>query len=480
MDFLARYWPIFLTIVGIAVGVGAAVHAAMTKNEVRAAVGWAAVALLSPFLGAFVYSVAGVNRIRRLRFQRRRRGGGEDFASTWLQVSADRVTAAAGSQFIGLKTLGDRLAAFPYTDGNHVRLLSGGDEAYPAMLDAIEAAERSVAIQTYILDDDPVGRRFVDGLARAVQRGVEVRVLIDAVGARYSRPPIIRCLRRAGIRHALFLGRLLPLRLPYANLRSHRKMLIVDGGVGFAGGMNIRDEFTRENGGADMAQDTHFRFEGPIVSQLLHIFAHDWRFTTEELLGGPAWVHRHADLPDPVPCRPLDSGPDEGLERTHAVMLGAFTLARERIRICSPYFLPDQRLVAALAVAAWRGVQVDIVIPQKGNLRLIDWAVAGQLDQVIVPGCRVWRARGTFDHSKLMVVDGGWALVGSSNVDPRSLRLNFELDVEIMDRATAAIIERQIEARIEEALPETLSALRAKPFPVRLRNRLLWLFSPYL
>ncbi|MCW5696173.1 MAG: cardiolipin synthase [Bauldia sp.] len=452
----------------------------MTKEEVRAALGWAAVAILSPFIGATVYAVAGVNRIRRSRVAKRR-GRFDRSGSTWDQVSLERIAQSAAPQLVSLKRVGDTVAAFPYTDGNTVTLLEGGDQTYPAMLEAIAAAEKSVAFQSYILDDDPIGRRFVEAFAAARDRGVEVRILLDAVGVRYSRPPIVRKLRDAGLEYGLFMGNLLPMRLPYANLRTHRKLLIVDGSVGFTGGMNVRDEFTTEIAGAHAARDTHFRFEGPVVSQLLHIFSGDWLFTTGEKLTGTApWRAHSPDEPGPVPCRPIDSGPDEGLERTHAIILGALAVAEERIRIATPYFLPDARLTAALGTAARRGIQVDVVLPKKGNLRLIDWAVAGQLEQVLIPGCRVWRAEGAFDHSKLMVVDGGWALVGSSNLDPRSLRLNFELDVEIMHRPTALLIERRIEAQIANAHEETLETLHQRAFPVRFRNRLIWLASPYL
>jgi cardiolipin synthase len=270
------------------------------------------------------------------------------------------------------------------------------------------------------------------------------------------------------------------MRLPYANLRTHRKLLLVDGEVGFAGGMNVRAAFSETNNQPALAQDTHFRFEGPVISQLFRVFAGDWWFTTGERLKGRQWAHQRKPSSGSTLCRPIDSGPDDGLERAHNLILGALSVAQTRIRIQTPYFLPDGRLVSALAVAARRGVEVDIVIPEHSNLRLIDWAVNAQLDQVIAPGCRVWRTSGRFDHSKLMVVDGSWALVGSSNLDARSLRLNFELDIEIMDRVVATGIDRAIEKRMKGARHETLAALKARPYPVRLRNRALWLFSPYL
>ena len=276
------------------------------------------------------------------------------------------------------------------------------------MLEAIASAKHSIAFQTYIFDNDPVGHRFADAFADAAGRGVEVRVLIDAVGARYSRPAITRRLARRNVRTDLFMGRLLPMRLPYVNLRTHRKILIVDGTLGFCGGMNVRDEFADGDHGAATATDTHFSFKGPVVSQLFRVFAGDWWFTTGERLRGRQWAQRRAANAGHVLCRPIDSGPDDGLERAHDLILGAIAVAQKSIRICSPYFLPDRALVAGLTVAARRGIEVDIVIPAANNLRFVGWAITAQLDQVIRPGCRVWRAQGRFDHSKLMVVDGAW------------------------------------------------------------------------
>lgn len=473
--FWSHYWP-HIAIVGSGViGTIAAVHAAMTKDDVRAAIGWVGVIMLSPVIGAFLYLMAGINRIRRTNVAQRRadvaRGPG---------AAEPPAAIPLPDGFASMRQLGDRVAAFPLTAGNSVRLLDSGDGAYPQMLAAIHGAERHVALSSYIFDNDPVGVEFGEALIAAQARGVAVRVLIDAVGARYSRPSIVGRLREGGVATALFMGILAGPRLPYANLRSHRKVLIVDGNLGFTGGMNIRAQFTTEFGGADIAHDTHFRVEGPAAGQLLAVFAHDWEFTTEERLTDEAWQVREETRSGGVAVRVVPSGPDADLASTHSMIMGALAVAQRSVRISSPYFLPDQQLIGALGVAGRRGVEVDIVIPTNNNLKLVDCAMTAQLDQVIEGNCRVWRASGAFDHSKLMTVDGQWSYVGSSNLDPRSLRLNFELDLEIYDVALADEIEGRLARRIASAQPETLKTLGARPFPVRLRNRAVWLGSPYL
>ncbi|TVR07947.1 MAG: cardiolipin synthase [Salinarimonadaceae bacterium] len=472
-DFLAGYGPYLVFVASIVVGLAAALHAAMHKDEVRTALGWAALVLFSPFLGAFLYFVAGVNRIRRERIGRRRRGIARD--------EPDGQGLAGAIAIPALARLGESVSPFPMTPGNHIVPLDGGDEAYPAMVAAIDTARRSVALSSYIFDHDEAGLAVAAALARAKARGVHVKALIDGVGSRYSRPPITRLLKSQGVSCALFLDGFLGLRLPYANLRNHRKILVVDGRIGFSGGMNIRAHFLRSVMGDETARDTHFRIEGPVVSQLMSVFAEDWRFATGETLLGRRWYgDAVADGAGGAPARVVPSGPDEVLDSTHAMLIGALAEARMRVILSTPYFLPDQALVAAFAIAARRGVAVDIVIPAANNLKLVDYAMTAQLDQVIRHGCRVWRARGPFDHSKLFCVDGVWSYIGSSNLDPRSLRLNFEIDMEVHDPGLATWIETRLRARIADATRETRETLGARPFMERLRNRVVWLASPML
>lgn len=473
---LAEYWPHLVFLISVAASTAAVIHAAMTKHDVRAAIGWVGVVLFSPLLGALLYFVAGINRIRQHR-------GTPELGETPEPDGArlpDRldISLAAGPQFASMKVLGDRVSAFPLVDGNRVQPLAGGDEAYPAMIRAIESAQESIALQTYIFDRDDAGRAMAQALIAARERGVKVRVLVDAVGAKYSQPPITGMLSRGKVRTALFLSSGLGLRVAYTNLRSHRKILVVDGQVGFTGGMNIRASFTTRPG-RETSRDTHFQVEGPVVAQLLASFAHDWAFTTRERLERELW-RPTPRIAGTVPARCVQSGPDRTIASTHDMLLGALAVAQRNIRIQSPYFLPDLPLIAALATAARRGVQVDIVIPGKNNLRLVNYAMYAQLDQVVRTGCRVWVAAGAFDHSKLMTVDGTWSYIGSSNLDPRSLRLNFELDMELYDAATAVWIEQRIDALIATASRETLATLRAQSFARRLRNKVIWLASPYL
>lgn len=486
LQTISDYWPHFLVVLSIVLGTPAAIHATMTKEEVRAAIGWVGIILLSPILGAVIYYAVGVNRIRRKTLTLQRAGSfakkGHHHMALY-DVSDEAIHTRHGGAVAAMKRLGDNVGRFALTSGNSIEVLETGDTAFEAMLDAIVSAERSILMETYIFDRDGMGLRFSEALSAAAARGVQVNVLIDAVGARYSTPSIVHTLRRGGVSARVFNGNIIMgLRLPYANLRTHRKILVIDGRVAFTGGLNIRSGFTVEFAGADVAHDTHFRAEGPIVGDIFHIAYEDWRFSGGAALDGEAW---EIELPETEPniallARVVPSGPDKSLEANQRMLMGAISIAKSHIRIMSPYFLPERELISALATAARRGVHIDIVVPGTNNLKLVDLAMTAQFDQLLKAGCRIWRSRGTFNHSKLTVVDGVWSYVGSSNLDPRSLRLNFEIDIEVFDTYFAAEIESRIGRALKSADSVELAALRARPFSRRLVERIAWLGSPYL
>lgn len=484
-DFLHEYWPHFLILLSIVIGTPAAIHAAMTKPDVRSAIGWVGVIFLSPILGALIYYIVGINRIRIVTIGQKRQNaqGNEHLVATQFGVQGADIADKFGMRFLSMKTLGDRISVHTLATDNSITILSKGDEAYGQMLLAIDGAQRSIILESYIFDSDRIGKRFVEHLLKAKNRGVEIRVLIDAIGARYSSPSIIKLLDAAGIRNDVFNGRVITgLRLPYANMRTHRKVMIVDGQYAFSGGMNIRESFTEEFAGDNYSHDTHFKITGPIVSELFSICAGDWAFTTNEVLEGPAWA---IELPskgvsDGVIARVVASGPDSNLGNNLDMMMGAFSVARKSILIRSPYFLPDREFISALTTAARRGVDVDIIVPNSNNLTLVDRAMTAQFDQLLKNYCRIWRSKGPFNHSKMMVVDNVWSYVGSSNLDARSLRLNFEVDVEVLDEKFAETLTKEMRESLEDSYGVDLNQLRSKPFFVRLLNKILWLASPYL
>ena len=363
--------------------------------------------------------------------------------------------------------------------GNCIVPLVNGDQAYPAMIEAIEAAAHSITLSTYIFDNDQAGQLFLDAIQRAVARRVEVRVLVDDVGARYTWPTMPRLLRRAGIPCATFLPTIIPWRFQYSNLRTHRKILVVDGQIAFTGGINIREGNCLAWQPKYPVQDIHFRVTGPVVTQLQEVFADDWEFCTDELLQGEPWF-TDIESNGSVVARGLPDGPDEDFESFRFTLLGAIASARSSILIATPYFLPDAALITSLNVAAMRGIDVDIVLPRENNLVLVQWASTALLWQLLERGCRVWLSPPPFDHSKVLVVDGIVSYIGTSNWDPRSLRLNFEFNLECYDQKLAAALTELVRTKMQNAQSVSLADVDGRSLPIRLRDGVARLCSPFL
>ena len=465
----------------IVLAVGVSAHIVLTKSDVRGAIGWIGLVWLTPVVGSVLYLFLGINRIRRRagRIRRDRTAPNDVRTHPGAAHPPHQESCSVPAPFGPLAALVGGVTRAPLTAGNSIEPLVNGDAAYPAMLAAIDGAATSIALATYIFDRGQVADRFLDALARAVERGVQVRVLIDGVGVRYSRPSILHALRRRKIPVALFLPSPIPLPHPYFNLRNHRKLLVVDGKVGFCGGLNIRDGCLLSLHTPDATQDMHFRLAGPVVRQLMSALAFDWRYTTGKQLTGDHWFPELAPAGE-IPARGIPDGPDEDFEALLFTLLGALAQATRSVRIMTPYFLPDAPLLDALKVAGLRGAQVEIVLPERGNLRMVQWAQTAQLRRVLGSGCRVWLTPAPFDHSKLMVVDGLWSLIGSANWDPRSLRLNFEYVVEAYSAPFAARVNAVIDTKLAAARELTRAELDARSFPVRVRDGIAWLAQPYL
>ena len=464
--------PTGLSLLHLLLALGVTIHVLLYKRETNTSAAWIGLAWLTPILGSVLYLLLGINRVRRRAISL--------LGQRTTDLSEDLGTRPGRDDHLAhLERAGHRITNRPAEKGNSVSILRSGDEGYPVMLEAIENSQRSVVLSTYIFRADVAGTQFIDALIRAARRGVEVRVLIDGVGGGYFTSTTYRRLRRARVPVARFMHSSLPWRMPFLNLRSHKKVLSVDGRVAFAGGLNIgRENLTRQHP-AHPVIDTHFRFEGPVVAQLIEVFADDWSFTTGEQLAGERWF----PAIEPVTggqsiARVVTSGPDQDLEKIEFVILEAMACARSSVKIMTPYFLPDERIMTGLALAAFRGVAVDVVLPEHSNHPTLDWGTRAQIGPLLAAGCRLWTHPAPFDHSKLMTVDDTWCLVGSSNWDVRSFRLNFELDLEVYDPMLAARINALIGAGQRGRL--LLDHLNARSLPVRFRDGAARLMLPYL
>jgi len=475
-------WAFVFAVLDVAAAATVTVHAVLWKRDSRAVIAWVGLAWLAPILGVIAYVCLGINRIER-------KAAALDVREIWtarqaLELSEEELQQTEAfvrehPNLVGLARAVTALTGVDILPGNEVRPLINGDEAYPSMIGAIERAERSVALLSYIFDSDRAGDAFLDALIRAKNRNVEVRILVDDVGGKYSRPNMVHRLRASGLTAASFLPTRLP-RLPkYTNLRNHRKILVVDGTTGFTGGTNIREGHWLKMEPKHPVQCLHFQLRGPVVGQLQQVFASDWAFATGEHLVGETWFPR-IDREGNVWARGIEHGPDEHFETMADTIAAALASARQQVRILTPYFLPNSSLIMALNIAALRGASVEIFLPSANNIALVQWAATAQLWQLLEKGCHIYYTPPPFDHTKLMIVDGIWTLIGSTNWDPRSLRLNFECNVECYSKQLARALNQIVEEKARDAREVTLDDVNGRSVSIRLRDGMARLLTPYL
>ena len=364
----------------------------------------------------------------------------------------------------------EALTVAPLREGNRVTVLKNGCEIFPAMLDAIRAAEQTVDFATYVYWTGSIAPEFADALAERAKAGVEVNVLLDAVGAAKMEPALIDRLEESGATVAWFR----PLRwwtLSKLNNRSHRKILVVDGRVGFTGGVGIAEEWTGNCEDPEHWRDTHVRVEGPAARDLLGGFLDNWAEATHAILCGRDHLPDLDGFDDGVQVQVTRSSAEKGSTDAEQLLYAAIACARERLWLTTAYFAPRRAFVEALCEAVRRGVDVRVLV----NGPHIDRQVvrrAGQqtYDQLLACGVRIFEYRRTMLHAKTLAVDSAWATIGSINFDNRSFSLNDELNLAVRDPAVVATFEKHFLADLDDAVELGLAAWRARPLAQRARE----------
>jgi len=476
---LIIHWGWLVAAVSILGGLAALSHILLRHRDHRSAAFWAALVVLSPLLAPLFYLFFGINILRRRGRHYRR-----EIHEPWHDpVPANPLPFAPDSEAARdhqlLAVTLDKISRFCFTDGNAVTPLVNGEEAMPRMLDAIRGAKQSISLASYIFEALGIGGQFTAELAAAARRGVEVRVMVDDAGTRYSWPPVIEALQRMGVKARRFMPNHFLLRLITMNLRNHRKIMVVDGATAFTGGMNIRQGNMLLQNPEHPVQDLHFEIRGPVVTQIQRVFAEDWAFCSGETLEGDAWFPR-LDEKGGASALGIVDGPDEDLEVMPSAFFAAINAAKHEILIATPYFLPTPVLVSALRLASIRGVKVRIVTPARNNIPFVSWAAQTLYPQLLQTGCRIFESPPPFDHTKVFLIDGVWSFVGSTNWDPRSLRLNFEFNVAFHDRHLAESLRTLFQQKRSQSREVTRDSLEAASIFEKLRNGFARLFIPLL
>lgn len=439
----------------------------LQKREPIATLSWLLSLALLPVLGFLIYHFLGPQRIRRQRLRRvrararleRRENGTED-----LSCSA-------------LMRLGAASSGYGPTTAQSVQLLSDGGATYEALLAAIAVAQRHVHLEYYIFEPDRTGTMLRDALCERLRAGVQVRLLLDAIGSSRMSSAFLRPLRDAGAEILFFHRTRIRLRRlwhPKINLRNHRKIVVVDGRVGFTGGINITDE-ENERLRADAYRDLHVRIEGEAVRWLQLAFFEDWSYAGNRIPQGPdMWP----DLaPGPISSLVLPAGPDSPWESIHRTKIAAIGQARRRVWLATPYFVPGEAARMALTSAALRGIDVRLLVPMQSDSRLVSAAARSYFDELQAVGIKVFEYPRML-HSKALLVDDDVCVLGSSNFDNRSFRLNFELCVLFEDAGVVRALENILREDFSSACPVPVPQVLG--LPSRLGEAIARLLSPLL
>ncbi|MFK8029080.1 MAG: phospholipase D-like domain-containing protein [Gammaproteobacteria bacterium] len=455
-----------LQIAGVLVllaSLGAAGHALLNKRDPRSALGWVAIILFSPVLGMGAYLIFGINRIRRRAQRIREERGRFDEQSSFIPGSIDSLKRG-------------------FTSGNHVECLLEGSATLGAVSRLVRNAESSIFLSVYIFESKGVGEWLITELGEAVTRGVDVRVLLDGVGALYSWGGTRKKLEAVGVKVGVFLKpRLIPPAW-HINIRNHRKLLVADQREAIVGGTNVRNAYVPKPGRKEAeAKDVNFTISGPVVADIVLVFADDWLTATAETLT-PLDLSASASSLQVAnaECRVTVDGPDNDIDLLSLIYQAAISGANRKVRIVTPYFLPPPELIAALQVASIRGVTVEIILPRVSNLPFVHWATRNMLLQLLRYGVNVYYQNGAFDHSKLFVVDESYGLVGSANVDARSLILNFEIGVEVQSQIVVEKLNEYVDGCVTRSELLKASELESRSLAIKLRDAACWLLTPYL
>lgn len=493
------------TIVAVLIGLldAYAIASAITRRlGPEATLAWIFAILAVPLAGGITYLMLAGPSMTRTTRRKRAATLAARMASTAVRARAASLTAAGSEDSLSpgeltLLRLAANITDLEPTGGNAVELLAENKRAFERVGEALRGARRTIWAESYIIKKDETGQRFLDLLIEKARAGIDVRLLYDAVGSFTIDGKRLEALRAAGGRATAFLP-MNPLRKRWAvNLRNHRKLIVVDGEIGFTGGMNIGNEYSGQlrrrvremrRPDPDHFQDAHLRLLGPAVGDLSQTFAEDWAFATDEELTlppvpAPLDGHGEIDLHDEdgsAVAAIIPSGPDQEHNANGMVYFAGISSARQRIWLESAYFIPDQALLTALVSSALRGVDVRVLVPAHSDIGIVRAAARTYYPSLVRGGVRVFEYQPSMLHSKTVVIDGRWGLVGSANMDIRSFRLNFELSALVMGRAFAHELEGRFAADMEQSVEITGDLLRGQSYWARLRDGVARLMSPLL
>jgi len=460
MILLLLAWPTYLVVMTVWI--------VMQRSEPVATLGWIMALAFLPYLGFLIYYVLGPQRIQRSGRRRL-----ESHAAVGARGKND-----VGSEATALDRMAQTMTGFPPTTATRVDLLIDGGATYDALVTAIESAQRHVHLEYYIYAGDRTGTRIRDALIGRAKAGVKVRVLLDGVGSSLARK-FVQPLHDAGIELAFFhpvRWWMTPFVRPKFNLRSHRKIVICDGRIGFTGGINVTDD-ENESLNPQAFHDLHLRIEGDAVRWLQVAWLEDWHYATGKRIDDASVFSPPA--PGPIAAQVIPAGPDNDWEPIHRMQVEAIHGADRRVWLATPYFVPSRAALFALEGAAMRGLDVRVLVPKKSDSHLVTAAARSYFDKLLKAGVRIYEYGPRMLHSKALLVDDDLAIIGTSNFDTRSFSLNFEIVMRFCDAGIAGKLAASLSADMAAAAEVTKDSPKPS-FGGRLAEAAARLFAPVL
>ena len=483
------------TILHVVIFIAVCLHALKRRRNASATILWIFVAWSFPLIGALFYLAFGIDRIpdkglrkraanQMMMNQRHARHKDASPFVAWHYSFSSSISSIDNAFCRKLNRSIDPLNSdHPLLDGNSILPLACGNEAYPLMLDAIRAARNHIHLQSFIIYRDETGRVFLDELRKKAEEGVTIRLLFDRFGSTHAYlGGMFRQYAKIPHFHICGWTQANPFKRQFQiNLRNHRKNLVVDGHIAFFGGVNISGEnLSTQNRQA--IRDYHFKVEGPLVHELQFSFLRDWYFMTGESIDT---LLSECHFPQMLSvgearARLIDSGPSEPPDLASETFFNAITLAEQQVLIVTPYFVPTHDILRALRSAAHRGVDVRLILPQKNNHRYAGIASKALYEELLDAGVRIYHRKPPFIHAKAMVVDNAVALVGTANLDVRSLELNYETTALIENEQAIDKLKLMIREDLEQSIEITLNEWLKRPAFQKLAENLCALMAPVL
>ncbi|MCG6187489.1 cardiolipin synthase [Maribellus maritimus] len=479
----SEFWRIF-SLVFLLTAIPVAIMIVWEKRSPFKTAAWILVLILLPIFGVVFYLIFGQEYRKRKLFSR----SGIKSLGKIRRLSTKQLREFEQSHLHLDKKIREKEKIIRLllnnsnallTTGNKLKILNGGKQTFDAIFEAIQNASHHIHLEYYILADDKIGRRLKDLLIAKSRQGVEVRIIIDDVGSWGLGNKNIEEFRKNGVEIYPFMEVRFPRLTSQVNFRNHRKIVIVDGEIGFTGGINVADRYIEGIKKIGPWRDTHLQLEGDAVACLQVVFAADWYFVINENINGRKYFPAFSEAPGTA-VQISASGPDSDWENISQAFFAAITNARKRVYIVTPYLMPPPNIVSALKMTSLSNVDVRIIIPKKSDAIIPRWCSFSYVEELMEAGIRIFFYEAGFIHSKYIIVDDVFSSVGTTNLDFRSLETNFEVNAFIYDEEFTAELEKTFTVDLKNSYEITLEEWQQRPWHKKFRESLAHIFSPML